>query len=86
MKVYFQKQFEKQYYKFSLPIQKQFLERLELFLEDKNNPLLRIHRLKGDKFPYVRMNVTGDVRALFLIDDDEIIFYEFGTHSELYKN
>ena len=30
------------------------------------------------------MNITGDYRALFVIEGDDVIFSEIGTHSDLY--
>ena len=75
----------KQYERLPLNIQKKFDERLLLFQKDPRDPLLRIHKLKGEKKPLKSMNITGDYRALFTQEDkDTITFHEIGTHSQLY--
>lgn len=86
MNLDFERQFKKQYKKLPKKIQNHFDERLVLFLEHPNHPLLRIHELKGDMSPLQSMNINGDYRALFTIDikKRQIIFYKIGTHSELY--
>ena len=84
MRVTYKKKFIRQYEKLPEKIQKQFNERLGLMRKDIRHPLLRIHALRGDRRPYKSMNVTGDCRALFVIEEDEVIFSEIGTHSELY--
>ncbi len=85
MKVVLHRQFEKQLVKLSKKIRIQFNERLALFRVDPSHPLLHVHTLKGDMYPYESMNVSADYRALFLRSKSEITFYEIGTHSELFK-
>ncbi len=84
MKVFFSRNFDKQYQKLSLKIQLKFAERLTLLLDNQDHPLLKVHELKGTKVPLLSMNVTADYRALFLKERDNIFFQEIGTHSELY--
>ena len=55
-----------------------------MFKENPRHPLLRVHKLKGDMEPFESMNVTGDVRALFIREGTKASFYTIGTHSELY--
>ncbi len=79
------KQFEKQYRKLQSRIQKQFAERLKLFLEDKNHPLLHVHSLSGKYKGLFSFNVSADIRVIY--DDsynDMIILVYIGSHSELY--
>ncbi len=85
MKVFFHKQFEKQYRKLPSTIQKQFIVRLRLFLEEPMHPLLHVHMLTGNKYPYQSLNVNADFRALFIQDKTTVTFYEIGSHSELYS-
>jgi mRNA-degrading endonuclease YafQ of YafQ-DinJ toxin-antitoxin module len=84
MNVLFHKQFEKQYRKLPAAIQKQFMARLRLFTEDPKHPLLHVHMLTGNKFPYQSLNVNADIRALFIQEKTKVTFYEIGSHSELY--
>lgn len=85
MRVSFHKNFKKQYKKLPQKIQVKFSERLALFIEENNNPLLNIHALQGDDVPLISMNVTGDYRALFIQHKALVTFHKIGTHSELYS-
>jgi len=77
--------FKKQYKKLPKKFQKQFDERLRLFFFDPTNPKLRIHPLKGSYNGYWSMNVSGDLRALYVKKGNElVIFALIGTHSQLY--
>ncbi len=85
MAVDFTKQFRRQYQKLPRKIQQQFDERLQLFLADPTAPQLRVHPLKGKFAGYWSLNVSGDIRALYLQRGDTvIIFILIGSHSELY--
>jgi mRNA-degrading endonuclease YafQ of YafQ-DinJ toxin-antitoxin module len=85
MKLLSHKKFEKQYAKLPKEIKGKFLLRIKLFKENQIASVLNIHQLKGDRHPLLSMNITGDYRALFLINKDAVTFYEIGTHSELYE-
>ena len=77
--------FKKQYKKLPIKLQKQFDNRLRLFIKDPISPQLRVHPLKGNYAGYWSMSVSGDVRALYLISGDSIIIFALiGSHSELY--
>ncbi len=78
------KKFKKQYAKLPKAVKSKFLLRVEIFRENQSSSVLNIHQLQGNRYPLLSMNVTGDYRALFLIKKDTVIFYEIGTHSELY--
>ncbi len=77
--------FKKQYKKLPAKLQRQFDERLRIFINDPTHPQLRVHPLKGKYAGYWSMNISGDLRALYLINGDEIIIFALiGTHSQLY--
>lgn len=77
--------FKKQYKKLLPKYQEQFAERLKLLVVDQTDPQLRIHPLKGKYAGYWSMNVSGDLRAIYLNRGDSIIIFALiGTHSELY--
>ena len=85
LKVYYSTKFKKQYKKLPPKTREHFQERLVLFLEDKNNPQLHIHKLSGKYDGLWSMNVTGNVRAVFdAYYKNAIIFVAVGSHSELY--
>lgn len=77
--------FKKQYKKLPEKFQHQFDERLHLYLIDPTAPQLRVHPLKGKFNGYWSMNVSGDLRTLYLMDGENIIIFALiGSHSELY--
>lgn len=66
-------------------MQEQFDERLRLFLVNEKDPLLRLHPLRGKFGGYYSINVSGDLRALFYREGDEVVIFALiGTHSQLY--
>ena len=80
------KKFEKQYEKLPSKIQKQFTDRLLLFLDDKNHSLLHVHSLKGEYTGLWSFNVTADIRVVFDDSQEEVlILIALGSHSELYR-
>lgn len=87
MRIDYSKRFLKQLVKSDVSIQEGFQKRLELFIENKSNPVLNVHILKGEYLGYKSMNLTENWRALYReLENGDIIFFDFfGTHSELYK-
>lgn len=85
MIVDFTKNFRRQYQKLSVKVQYQFDDRLKLFLADPAHPTLRTHPLRGRYLGYWSMNVSGDLRALYVERGDELVLFALvGTHSQLY--
>lgn len=77
--------FKKQYRKLSAKLQHQFDARLKLFILNPTQPSLRIHPLKGRYLGYWSMNITGDIRALYRYQGQQIVIFALiGSHSELY--
>lgn len=65
--------------------QQDFDERLQLFLIDPTASQLRVHPLRGKYAGYWSMNVNGDIRALYVLQEDTVIIFALiGTHSALY--
>lgn len=86
MKIWYSRQFKKQYKKFSKKIRRQFRDRLALFIADQKNSQLHIHKLSGKYDGLWSMNVSGDVRAVFDCSHRGVaIFVAIGSHSELYS-
>ncbi|MBI4157747.1 type II toxin-antitoxin system mRNA interferase toxin, RelE/StbE family [Candidatus Woesebacteria bacterium] len=61
-----------------------FEKRLNLFLENPQNPLLKDHRLIGKMRDYRAFWVTGDVRVVYKIEAEEVELYDIGTHNQVY--
>lgn len=57
---------------------------LKKFAENPLHPSLRNHQLKGKYKDYRSIDITGDIRALYLQREEEAIFDAVGTHSQLY--
>jgi addiction module RelE/StbE family toxin len=79
------KGFKKQFRKLPPKVQRQFFERVDLFLIDKYHPLLNNHSVDSVYPGWRSINISGDYRALYEpMTDDVVIFMQIGTHSELY--
>lgn len=81
----YSKLFVKQAKKLSPEVRKKLQERVVIFCENPLNPVLRNHPLKGKYKEYRSIDVTGDIRALYLQRGDEAVFDTIGTHSQLYS-
>lgn len=85
MEIRISRRFLKQYKKIPVNIREIFEQRRNLFLEDKHNPILNLHKLHGELKNYFSINITGDWRVLFKEESNEIIVFEIiGTHSQIY--
>ena len=84
MTIAYSKNFIKQAKKLPPETRKKLLERVHVFAGNQLHPTLRNHQLKGKYREYRSIDVTGDVRALYLQKEDEAIFDAVGTHSQLY--
>lgn len=84
MTVAYSKAFVKQAKKLSPEMRLKLQERIAVFSNNPLHPSLRNHALKGKYKEYRSIDVTGDVRALYLQRNDEAIFDAIGTHSQLY--
>ena len=86
MKITTTKKFDKKIKKYSKKIQSEFKNRIELFVLDIHNPILKIHKLSGKLKDLWSFNISGDVRLVFdKSQKDVIILVDIGSHSELYS-
>ncbi len=60
-------------------------ERIKLFQQNPQNPILKDHQLKGSKNQYRSFSITGDVRIVYRKSGDKIIFYDIGSHAQVYE-
>jgi addiction module RelE/StbE family toxin len=84
MNISYSKNFMTQAKKLSPKVRQKLLERIEMFAENPLHPMLRNHQLRGKWKEYRSIDVTGDVRALYLQRENEVIFDTKGTPSQLY--
>lgn len=86
MKILFSKKFRKEFKEFPTKIQKRITERIVLFSENDNNPLLNSHALHGEYAKYYSINISGDIRVLYeFIDKNTVLFVKVGTNNKLYE-
>ena len=61
-----------------------FKNRLDLFLESPQNPILKDHKLKGKKKDLRAFSVTGDTRVVYFISGENLYLVDIGTHNQVY--
>lgn len=64
---------------------KKILRKIAFFKNNPRHPSLRIHKLKGELREYWSFWVEGDLRILYIYQEDKITFLDIGTHREIYK-
>lgn len=85
MKPTFHKHFVKTYRKMPPTLRQKVKERLRLFERDPFSPELNNHILQGKYKDHRSINITGDMRAIYVVlPDQKIQFLKLGTHSQLY--
>ncbi len=85
MKIFFHRNFEKQFAKLMESERKKCEERIKLFANSPFNPALNNHQLHGKRRDYRSINITGDLRAVFKsIGENVAIFISIDSHSNLY--
>jgi mRNA-degrading endonuclease YafQ of YafQ-DinJ toxin-antitoxin module len=57
---------------------------LRRFAIDPTDPLLRMHKLKGDLSDYWAFSVDADLRVLFRWDGETCFLVSVGTDDEIY--
>lgn len=57
---------------------------LRRFAADPGDPLLRVHKLKGDLRAYWAFSVDDDLRVLFRWDGEVAFLVNLGSHDEVY--
>ena len=86
MKIVTSNRFDKRVQKQPTRVQKELKKRLYIFIEDINNPILKVHKLSGKLKDMWSFNISGDIRVIFdKSQKDLIILVDIGSHSELYS-
>jgi len=85
MRIDFHKNFDKRAVKLTQRQREQFKLRLIEFSGDHYKTKLNNHALKGKFKGYRSINVTGDIRAIFIPhSESHVEFVDIGSHSQLY--
>lgn len=86
MKVDFHRHFDKQFNKLTESQKLQFKTRLALFIENEMEITLNNYPLKGKYTGYRSINITGDLRAIFIKHAEKHVEFAYiGSHSQLYR-
>lgn len=85
MNILLHKRFSKTAAKLPLKTKQKMVERMALFAHDPTNSQLRSHALNTPYQGSYSIDITGDVRAIYeLVDDETALFSHIGTHSQLH--
>ncbi len=83
--VKFSKYFNRDFHRCDKQIQIKTKQRIQLLLKETQHPLLRLHKLNGRWLGHWSINITGDYRALFILEEPTTaLFVKIGTHAQLY--
>lgn len=86
MRILLHRDFDKKFIKLQPKLREKFKERRDLFLENPFNPILNNHPLTGDRIGQWSINITGDLRVIYFIQNDStVVFIDIDTHSNLYR-
>lgn len=84
------RRFEKRFKKLTPKLQRNFIRKIDLFLENEFHPSLDTHKLKGKKKGEMAFSLTNDVRAIYIkkvFNNKEVLIFTFidvGTHNVVY--
>lgn len=86
MKIKTDRTFDKNFRKLPKKLQSSTIERIKLFLKDRNDPLLKDHALKGKMVGQRAFSVTGDYRVVYYEEDEQTaVLLRVGRHSQVYS-
>ncbi|NBV76637.1 type II toxin-antitoxin system mRNA interferase toxin, RelE/StbE family [bacterium] len=71
--------------KMSVKEQKKVLKLVEIFEKNPKDRSLKVHKLQGKLAGAFALSVEYDVRILFSVEDDEILFFDIGSHDDVYR-
>ncbi len=86
MKPEFHRRFIKELSRLPRSQEERFYERLTLFLSMTDHPQLSRHPLRGKYIGHWSIDISGDIRAAYKIQDKTYFFIHIGTHHQLYGN
>ena len=87
MKLEFTKSFQKSYkqrIKSNPKLVERVDERIKLFSQDPTHSTLKNHSLTGAKKYLNAISITGDIRAIYRIQNDRYVFIDIGSHNQVY--
>lgn len=88
MNIFFTTNFRRTYKKLiskSDVLKSVFHQHMELFAENPHDPALKDHALKGKLKGTRAFSLGYDLRALYRKEKDIYVFFDIGTHDQVYK-
>ena len=82
--VHYHRNFKKQFKRLPKNIQNKFGISLAVFLSDPYSMELNDHSLAGEWRGYRSIDITGDIRAVYKIENETNLFVAIGSHNQLY--
>jgi addiction module RelE/StbE family toxin len=65
---------------------KKFKNRVDLFISDQSNPILKDHALTGSMKGLRSFSITGDIRIIYQeLDNNYVLFINIGSHNQVYN-
>jgi len=64
---------------------KKIAKQLKLFSQDPKHPSLRVHKLKGRLEDTWSISIDESTRMLYSLFDNTALFFQIGTHDQVYK-
>lgn len=87
MKIIFSPHFRRSYKKLvskSEILKNTVASKIRLFSKTPQDPSLKDHPLKGKLKGYRAFSIGYDLRAIYRHEKDKLIFFDIGTHDEVY--
>jgi len=88
MKIYLDSTYVKHYQKriaSKINLCSKTAERIKLFQQEPDHPLLKDHSLTGSHFGHRAFWITGNIRLVYeRVGDNEVLFLDIGTHPQVY--
>ncbi len=85
MNIEYARSFQKDIKKLSPKLKSKFIDRVKIFQQDQFDPILHNHELHSPYTNCRSINISGDIRAIFIVTKNTVTFLYIGTHSELYE-
>lgn len=80
----FKKHFKKRVPKESA-LEKRYIQRVEMFVINRSNPVLKDHKLTGKLKDFRSFSIKGDFRVVYKQESEDVVtFTDIGTHPQVY--
>ncbi|PIR46485.1 MAG: hypothetical protein COV07_04070 [Candidatus Vogelbacteria bacterium CG10_big_fil_rev_8_21_14_0_10_45_14] len=83
--VHYHRNFKKQFKRLSRNLQDKFGIRLAVFLSEPYSMELNNHLLAGEWRGHRSIDITGDIRAVYRVENEINLFVAIGSHNQLYS-